>query len=200
MNEGHAHRFGTGPTRLFNVQVDRQWLSTVPDLADPRRDPVVLRGTRANALATRVYTEFKMRDGSSFSIEACMLALLAEIYRTRQPETPVTGRVWLSQAREILHHRFRERIDLVDLAATVGVHPVHFSRAFHQKVGCTLTEYVQRLRIDYARAKLATTEEPLSFIAIDAGFADQGHFTRRFRQATGTTPARFRASRTRAAS
>ena len=107
---------------------------------------------------------------------------------------------WLHHAREILHHRFRERIDLVGLAAAVGVHPVHFSRAFRQKVGCTVTQYIQRLRIDYARGQLMTTEDPLSFIAIDAGSADQGHFTRRFKEATGTTPARFRASRVRAAS
>ena len=40
---------------------------------------------------------------------------------------------------------------------------------------------------------LARSSAPLGQIALDAGFADQSHFTRAFRAAYGVTPRRWRA-------
>jgi AraC family transcriptional regulator len=48
------------------------------------------------------------------------------------------------------------------------------------------------LRIEWATARLRDSRSSLSEIALSAGFADQSHFTRVFRRATGLTPARFR--------
>ena len=39
--------------------------------------------------------------------------------------------------------------------------------------------------------EIATSKRPLSMIALDAGFADQSHFTRVFRQAYGQTPGQY---------
>jgi AraC family transcriptional regulator len=39
---------------------------------------------------------------------------------------------------------------------------------------------------------LATTDEPVSVIALGTGFFDQSHFTKRFRKAIGMTPTQFR--------
>jgi len=44
---------------------------------------------------------------------------------------------------------------------------------------------------DSARLEVAKGERPLSMIALDAGFSDQSHFTRVFRQTFGETPARY---------
>jgi AraC family transcriptional regulator len=35
--------------------------------------------------------------------------------------------------------------------------------------------------------------QPLAFLAVEAGFCDQSHFTRAFKRQFGVTPARFRA-------
>jgi AraC-like DNA-binding protein len=39
------------------------------------------------------------------------------------------------------------------------------------------------------------TDVPLSEIALAVGFADQAHFSNKFRRACGTTPAQWRKSR-----
>jgi AraC family transcriptional regulator len=39
---------------------------------------------------------------------------------------------------------------------------------------------------------VATTDDSIARIALDAGFADQSHFTRAFRRHHGVTPARYR--------
>jgi AraC-like DNA-binding protein len=53
-------------------------------------------------------------------------------------------------------------------------------------------EYVRRLRIDFAARALTASDAPLAALAQTAGFADQGHFTRAFKAATGLTPGAYR--------
>jgi hypothetical protein len=42
-----------------------------------------------------------------------------------------------------------------------AVHPVHFAAAFRRFHGCSAGEYLRRLRLQYARGKLADPEVPL---------------------------------------
>jgi transcriptional regulator GlxA family with amidase domain len=51
------------------------------------------------------------------------------------------------------------------------------------------------LRVAFARARLADTDEPIAAIALAAGFADQSHFTNVFRALTGLAPADYRRRR-----
>jgi AraC family transcriptional regulator len=48
--------------------------------------------------------------------------------------------------------------------------------------------------VDFAARKLVTSDEPLTGIALAAGFSDQSHFSRTFKRQTGMTPATFRIS------
>ena len=61
-----------------------------------------------------------------------------------------------------------------------------FSRAY----GCPPVAYQMRLRLELARY-LVAAGEPLTSVAYDAGFADQSHLTRRFKQAFGITPGAY---------
>lgn len=80
------------------------------------------------------------------------------------------------------------------MARSVGVHPVHLATTFRRHFGSTIGEYVRRLRIDFATRQIASSEESLCNIALAAGFADQSHFSKVFRQQTGMTPGVFRAN------
>jgi AraC family transcriptional regulator len=79
-----------------------------------------------------------------------------------------------------------------DLADEAGVHPVHAARVFRRHHGETITEYVRGLRIEHARRALLEGGRSLSSIAIATGFADQAHFSRRFKQVVGMPPGRYR--------
>jgi AraC family transcriptional regulator len=63
---------------------------------------------------------------------------------------------------------------------------------FRQQYGCTVGDYVRKLRLDFASRQLATSSASLAAIALAAGFADQSHFTKAFRRASGMTPAEWR--------
>ncbi|MDJ0485782.1 helix-turn-helix domain-containing protein [Rhodococcus qingshengii] len=53
-----------------------------------------------------------------------------------------------------------------------------------------ITQRLQKARDELARP--ATVDLPIATVAHRAGFVDAGHFSRRFRQAYGLSPTRWR--------
>jgi len=97
------------------------------------------------------------------------------------------------RACEYLNAHFSESLTLAQVARAAGVHPVYLGHIFREEFGETLGEYLNRIRVHAAAERLAHSESPLSSVALEFGFYDQSHFTRIFRQLTGTTPGMFRA-------
>jgi AraC family transcriptional regulator len=94
--------------------------------------------------------------------------------------------------------RIRERIDdgcdasnrVGEIADDAGVHPVYLARCFRHWFGCPVSTYIQRSRLRRAAA-LMENGKTLTRIAHMAGYADQSHFCRQFREATGLTPGAY---------
>src|SRR5687768_14313924 len=80
----------------------------------------------------------------------------------------------------------------VSLEAMAGWSAFHFHRSFRRIVGETPKQYMLRLRLERAAARLATGSEPVVSIAADAGFASHEVFTRAFRRRFGLTPSAYR--------
>lgn len=98
----------------------------------------------------------------------------------------------LAPAVKYLEQRFRDHIQLSELADFCGLSSTHVHRLFRRLLRMSPTEYLLALRLQEARRLLVTTDNPLSVIAMDTGFFDQSHFTKRFRKMTGMTPTQFR--------
>jgi AraC family transcriptional regulator len=84
-------------------------------------------------------------------------------------------------------------VSLDVLAARAGWSPFHFHREFRRIVGETPKQYMLRLRLERAAARLATGADPVVSIAADAGFASHEVFTRAFRRQFDSTPTAYRA-------
>lgn len=98
----------------------------------------------------------------------------------------------LAPAVRYLEQRFREHVQFSELADFCGLSSTHVHRLFRRLLRMSPTEYLLALRLQEARRLLVTTDHPLSVIAMDTGFFDQSHFTKRFRKMTGMTPTQFR--------
>jgi AraC family transcriptional regulator len=192
--QAHSHRFGRAPTRCFSIQVADGWARRAQEhgLPCPER-PLDLRSTRAPWWATLMHRELaRSDDASDLIVEGLLLAMMGEAARALLPATPRSVPPWLRRARELVDNSGRARLHLGRIASEVGVHPVHLSRSFHRYFGTTMSEYLRRRRLEEARDRLATGDRPIARIALDAGFADQSHFSRAFKQVMGVTPGRYR--------
>lgn len=192
--EEHANRFGDAGGRCFNVALGPQWCSRLGALPTGKRPVPGPVGEGAASLALRLYDEFREMDQvSPLAIEGLALTLLAEAARDGQPRLARRAPLWMADAVAHLRTHFRGPIALDDVASAAGVHPMHLARVFRSRLGCTVGDYVRRLRIEWARVCLSgSAPVALSFVAAEAGFADQSHFTRAFKRATGLTPGRYR--------
>jgi AraC family transcriptional regulator len=146
----------------------------------------------AVALAARLYREFRRKDdGSRLAIEGVILQLLLtdeENSASRRGLVPS----WLLRIREMLREEERKRLTLTELSRCAGRHPVQISRQFHHHFGCTMSEYVRRVRIARAQSLLSCRGLKVAEIALACGFFDQCHFTTVFRKMTGIPPHRYR--------
>ncbi|MDI9260217.1 helix-turn-helix domain-containing protein [Alicyclobacillus sendaiensis] len=96
------------------------------------------------------------------------------------------------QALSFMRKHVASPIRIADVAAHVGVHPRHLSQRFKQETGQTLYQALSALRMARAIELLTNTQMSIGDIASALQFADQSHFTRRFRQFMGLTPLQFR--------
>jgi AraC family transcriptional regulator len=85
-------------------------------------------------------------------------------------------------------------LDLHALARRAALAPLHFHRIFRGLVGETPLELHRRLRLERAASQLATTEVPVTRIALAAGYETHESFTRAFNAAFGAPPSEFRKS------
>jgi AraC family transcriptional regulator len=192
-DESHSDYFHAD-SRCFNIQMDDRWVERMRQHSKIRNDPGHFRSGLLPQLAARLYDEFRKADEfSPMIIEGIALEMMGEAGRYfAKPEDSVPQR-WLEKVRDLLHERFTERLSLRQQADYVGVHPVHLAREFRRFYHCTPGEYIRQLRIEFACEKLINSETPLCEIALDAGFFDQSHFTRTFKQFTKKTPQEYRA-------
>jgi AraC family transcriptional regulator len=189
--EPHTNQFHEG-VKTFEVALPAQWLERMRQASSLIERPIVSHTVVSAGLAVRLYREFQSRDSlTPLMLEGLTLELLVQIARDAADATQWRLPRWLWHARDFLHAHFAESLPLGTVAAAVGVHPSHLTRAFRQHFHCTLGDYVRRLRIEYACQLLSHSDKPLLQIALDAGFADQSHFSRTFKRLVGMPPAQF---------
>jgi AraC-like DNA-binding protein len=84
------------------------------------------------------------------------------------------------------------QLSLGDLARAAGLSSYHFLRIFQQVTGVTPHQYVRRMRLRNAAARLASQKEKVLDISLDCGFGDVSNFNRAFRTEFGVSPRTYR--------
>ena len=192
--ESHSNYYGSSKVRCFLIEPEGEWLARLCAHAGLHA-PLIFRDNSLVWLALKIRGEARRMDEvTPMAIEGLMLEMLAEAARRSARMRERRHPRWLEQAREILHGQFSGRLTLSQIAETVEVHPVYLASAFRQHYGCSIGEYVRKLRVEVACHELSTTDTPLVDIALAAGFSHQAHFSRTFKRLTGMTPACYRSS------
>ncbi|HJZ79950.1 MAG TPA: AraC family transcriptional regulator [Pyrinomonadaceae bacterium] len=192
--EPHSNSTNESGGRCFMVDMKSEWLAAIDVAALKLNEWAHFGGGQPVCLAQRAFRESLNLDSiSSIMIEGLMLELLAEVSRRRIRFDALSPR-WLEDVREILHSRFAEKLTINEIAHLVARHPVHLATQFRRSFKCTIGDYLRELRIETACRRLAGSDDSLTQIAFDCGFADQSHFCRAFKAALGVTASEYRRS------
>jgi AraC-like DNA-binding protein len=108
--------------------------------------------------------------------------------RARGGLSPKTVR----RIREYIDDHIGQRIRVELLAKLANLSVCYFVRAFKRSMSVTPHEFLIRRRVELTMRLLSKTDMPLSEIALAAGFVDQSHCARRFRQHVGMSPRDYR--------
>jgi AraC family transcriptional regulator len=120
-------------------------------------------------------------------VRAAVRDVVAALRDAPPRQTPA----WLDRARELLFAQLAQPPRLADLAATVGVHPVHLAQTFRRRWNMTPMGYVRAHRV-FRAVELIAGGSALADVAAAAGFADQSHMTRAIRDARAASPGALR--------
>jgi AraC family transcriptional regulator len=190
--EVHEDRFEPAGARCLAVELRPELIARLESSAPMLKEANQFYGGAIFAHSRRLHPELDCWDEfSPLAAEGLVLELIAAASRSATSGLDSNPR-WLRQAAEILTQSFTTSLTLADVANAVRVHPTHLARVFRATYGCTVGEHIRARRIEFCRERLADPDEPLSTIALAAGFADQSHFCRVFKRLTGATPAEFR--------
>ena len=190
--EEHSIAVGDAPLRCFIVEVDASEIRRRYDASAPAMLLKVDGGPMA-AVLTNLYGEFRHSDAcSSLAIQGLILQLLAGLSRTDYSDGERVREPWVDRVTEILRDQFRSHLTLEEIAAEVGASPARVSAVFRRVYHRSIAEEQRRLRVEFASARLRDRDASLADIALEAGFSDQPHFCRAFKEVTGMTPARYR--------
>lgn len=189
----HADRFGDGETTTLQIEIPPAGPSSrecgdtgrLGYSCGPNRHlaPVLFRILAA-------LRECPTVDGGA-TLDDLMIDTLG-LAASHSSRPPRTRPAWLARVEGAIRLSLPDVPRVAELADSVGVHPAHMARVFQRVFGCGVAEYVRRLRVQYAADALARRRMPLCEAALAAGFYDQPHLNRAFRQQLGVSPAGYR--------
>ncbi len=83
-------------------------------------------------------------------------------------------------------------LSVKELSSMFNVSRVTLFRAFHETMGISPFDYLERQRMAKAVQLLSDTDHPVDFVAKACGYANPKYFMSRFKEAKGMTPTTFR--------
>lgn len=154
---------------------------------------------RAMMLRNLLWTRLEKGEADGFEAEALGLDLLNWSLESVRPGKMPARRSALARRTRALE-RVKEAVasspsdkwNVARLANVANLSPFHLCHVFREMTGTSIYDYVLHERLARALDAVLDCDDDLTSIALDAGFASHSHFTARFRNFFGCTPAALR--------
>ncbi len=102
------------------------------------------------------------------------------------------GDAAVADAQAWLDRNFAVAKPVDEMVRRSGVAERSFKRRFTQATGISPLDYVQRLRVEYAKRRLEQSDAPIDEVSWAVGYEDPAFFRRLFRRVTGVAPGAYR--------
>ena len=124
-----------------------------------------------------------------------LLTVVEAAHESPGPPTEIDRMI--EQAQAVIVERFHERLDMRELAGSLGVGYSYLRQRFKARAGVSLKRYHVQVRVQRAQDLLANTDKSVKEIAGLLGFDSPYHFSTQFKARTGFAPLFWRRRATR---
>lgn len=111
---------------------------------------------------------------------------------TKEKEERVHHNSIITQAFNYIYTHKSESPSLTQLAEHCHVSPSYLSRLFSKEVGESYSMFVTKLKVEWAKAILESSDTTVQEISEGLGFNEAGYFIKVFKKYVGVTPALYR--------
>ncbi|MFB6467180.1 AraC family transcriptional regulator [Cytobacillus sp. Hz8] len=118
--------------------------------------------------------------------------MLYTFIKTLKNEQKTTYQYVVNKAISFIHHEILNDLSLEKIASHLKIHPSYLSQVFKNEVGLSVTEYINKKRIEDSKYFLILDSLPISDIANLFKFCNQSYYTSLFKKYCGITPKQYR--------
>ncbi|WPP53037.1 GlxA family transcriptional regulator [Catalinimonas niigatensis] len=98
----------------------------------------------------------------------------------------------IKKAQEFIEQNFQEKISIESLASRFAMGRRNLERRFKKATSNTVTEYIQRVKVEAAKMSLESSRENVNEVMYKVGYTDNKAFRAVFRRITGLSPLQYR--------
>lgn len=98
----------------------------------------------------------------------------------------------IKKAQEFIESNFDERITVDQLASMLALGRRNMERRFKKATSNTVTEYIQRVKIEAAKKNLENGRKNVNEVMYEVGYSDTKAFRTIFKRITGLSPVEYR--------
>jgi AraC family transcriptional regulator len=188
-DELHLSEAGEAEVIGLNIEPSADWLARHELTAEALGGYRILASPEIRLTGLRLLAQaFFLPEAGLETLEADTVEIVSALTPERfGPPESGTPR-WLRRVEGLLRETPEGRVRLREAAQEAGVHPVYLARIFRVHYGCSVGDYLRRVRVLRAAALALQPDGTLGEAAHEANFADQAHFTRQFVRETGLRP------------
>ena len=148
-------------------------------------------------LFEKIYREFhNQKRGYIEIIRGYLIELIVKLFRIDGEVGGERNSEQSIQAVEFIcnyiNNNYSTKISIQELANQVYMNISYLGRVFRKKTGLSISEMIQKVRVDYACEMLSTTKYTISDISQRCGFEDIKFFYRVFKKRVGILPSEYR--------
>lgn len=181
--------FGKQQIGISTVHWDGNQLIPLAQTNIPRRGPRV--GTFIIQALSELTWQNQRQNQTGYYLIQSLLSNTLDLLNT-DIKTPSKTTSLFEAIRQYIDIHFREDISREFLAKMFYISPNYLSYLFQNEGKIGLNEYLNHIRLEYAKSLLKGYELNVKEIALDAGFKDSNYFCRIFRKKTERTPTEYR--------
>lgn len=129
-----------------------------------------------------------------------LVGLLYQLLSINESEAKKTVSVherYISTVCSYIRSHYPDALTVEWLSAVVGLSPKYLIRIFKSVSGCTIVDYITKVRLEKAAELLVNTDKPVGEISESVGYSDALYFSKVFSKKYGFSPSVWRKKRSK---